>query len=236
MNRTRGLLPDDDSAFSSKAVEKIRKACADLQYLLDQGYPSKSAATFTGNHYQLSARQSLAMTRSTSPTQAVSARKSKELAPDALNGQTVYIDGFNLIITLEVALSDGLLIRANDGTIRDLADLRGSYRILPQTLTAIEFTKDCLHALGVAKAVVLLDTPVSNSGRLKTQFYETEWNLELDVQLDKNPDTVLKTLPYVISADSVILDHCISWFNMVSYIITRSEPFKNLSRFFSFHS
>ena len=42
-----------------------------------------------------------------------------------------------LVGNLEVALSDSLLIRRIDGTIRDLAGLRGNYRIIDKTERAV---------------------------------------------------------------------------------------------------
>lgn len=41
------------------------------------------------------------------------------------------------MITLEVALSDSLLLKCMDGTIRDLVALRGTYRLIDKTKTAI---------------------------------------------------------------------------------------------------
>ena len=38
-----------------------------------------------------------------------------------------------MIITLEVMLSDSILFDGMDGTIRDLAAVRGTYRIIPET-------------------------------------------------------------------------------------------------------
>ncbi|WP_041219291.1 DUF5616 domain-containing protein [Desulfitobacterium dichloroeliminans] len=43
------------------------------------------------------------------------------------------IDGFNLIIALEVTLSGSIIILGRDGVQRDLAGLRGSYKIIEQT-------------------------------------------------------------------------------------------------------
>ena len=58
-------------------------------------------------------------------------------AQSALAGQEVWIDGFNIIITLEVLLSGSFLFVGMDGAIRDLAALRGTYRIIPETAEAV---------------------------------------------------------------------------------------------------
>ncbi len=59
----RGYCPEDEKEFHSKSLEKLYCAGRDLHYLLNQGYPVKSASTFVGNHYLLSERQRLAIAR-----------------------------------------------------------------------------------------------------------------------------------------------------------------------------
>ena len=63
----------------------------------------------------------------------------------ALSGREVWIDGVNTIITLEVLLSDSILFSCMDGTIRDLAALRGTYRLIPETGAAIHMLFDLLR-------------------------------------------------------------------------------------------
>lgn len=57
-----------------------------------------------------------------------------------------------------------------DGTIRDLAGLRGNYRIIDKTEVAVRSILEMLDALKIEKATIYLDAPVSNSGRLKQLF------------------------------------------------------------------
>ena len=63
-NHIRGLRDDDDRFFDKAQVTKLKTAQAELRYLLDRGYPIKSAGTFVGNHHQLTVRQLLAIVRS----------------------------------------------------------------------------------------------------------------------------------------------------------------------------
>ena len=69
-----------------------------------------------------------------------------------------------------MALSDSLLLRCMDGTVRDLAALRGTCRLIDKTTRAIEMVGRMLEKGGVGKAVFYLDSPVSNSGRLKERI------------------------------------------------------------------
>lgn len=101
----------------------------------------------------------------------------KRLQPlSNVDGGEVWIDGFNVIITLEVMLSTSTLFEGMDGTIRDLASLRGTYRIIDETSVAIKMLFDTLGAMNVAKVNILLDEPDSNSGRLKVLIAEIAEN------------------------------------------------------------
>ncbi len=220
----RGLLPGDERDFSGSRLEKLAAAQCELRFLLDRGYPISGATAFVGGHHQLSARQRLALARTTSARKTLAQREAKRFAPQDLAGRPIYIDGLNLIITLEVALCDGVLFVAQDGGIRDLAELRGSYRIIPQTETAIALLREALANLKISEATIFLDAPVSNSGRLKTKIREQTWPLPLRVELTRNPDVELQSLSPVASADSVILDRCAGWFNLTAWILETRGP------------
>lgn len=231
--KIRGFYEEDITLFNEPSVEKLKAAQTELQYLLDRGYPMKSAVTFIGNHHLLSTRQALALKRTTSPSELLRLRQLKQLDPSRLKGQEVYIDGFNLIITLEVALSNGMLFISQDGCIRDLAELRGTYRLIPQTESAIQLIRITLEQLGVAKVNFFLDEPVSNSGRLKVKIFDIQWHVPTEVTIIRSPDTHLKKQANVITADAIILNECTSWFNLFSYMLTHCDDLKNLSHLIS---
>lgn len=228
--RSRGLLPGDDQDFSAPKLEKLIAAQRELQFLLNRAYPLQSAVAFVGGHHQLTARQRLALTRTTSRSQALARRRAKELRPENMPGRPIHIDGLNLIITLEVALSDGMLFAAQDGVIRDLAELRGSYRLIPQTETAISLLRAALDGLGSSEVVIFLDAPVSNSGRLKAKIREQAWAMPLRVELACNPDAELVGLERVASSDSIVLDRCADWFNLTVWILETQGLMPKLSR------
>lgn len=211
----RGYSPKDQKEFGNESVETLRKAGKDLQYLLNQGYPIKGASVFVGNHYLLSERQRLAIVRGVSSEESIKIRNAKEIK-DIPSGSIVNIDGFNTIITLEVALSDSLLLKCMDGTIRDLAALRGTYRLIDKTDQAIVLIGRMLEKHKTAKAVFYLDAPVSNSGRLKQRIADLlkEFGFEVQVEVIHNVDTVLEKLDHVITSDAIILNKCISWINL----------------------
>ena len=221
-NTRRGYVGTDEQEFSNESLIVLKKAQEEIHWLIDRGYPIKNAVTFAGNHYMLSNRQRLALTRATSSTASLMERKRKEVS--SCVNQVVNIDGFNQIITLEVALSGSTLIRCMDGTIRDLAGLRGTYRLIDKTDTAIKLIGEKLKTMRVAGAIFYLDAPVSNTGRLKTRIFELlgGYDYDISVELINNVDAILKKRAFVVSTDAIILNECVSWINMVAGIINES--------------
>lgn len=229
----RGHAPDDRTEFGESAVPKLHKAAQNLYYLLNQGYPIKGASVFVGNHYQMSERQRLALMRAVSSRESIENRKNKELH-ELPQGGVVHIDGFNTIITLEVALSGSLLLKCMDGAVRDLAALRGTYRLIDETTQAILMIGRILEKGGIGKAVFYLDSPVSNSGRLKEQIGTLLGNYPFELQFEviHNVDVTLEALENVITSDAIILDKCKSWYNLGSRIIEeniKDYPFVDFS-------
>ena len=223
MDAKRGFVPEDVKNFSPQALEIMRTASRHVCYLVNEGYDLKQAATFVGNHYLLSERQRLAIMRSVATQAQIENRQKKQVSMTAMSGTEVWIDGFNTIITLEVLLSDSILFSCMDGTIRDLAALRGTYRLIPETEEAIRMLFDLLREAGVSRVNILLDQPVSNSGRLKTRMAEIgeEYPFTLDILILREVDRELYGKENVITSDSIILDHCLSWVNLTPECLAR---------------
>jgi hypothetical protein len=134
------------------------------------------------------------------------------------------IDGYNVLTTIEAALSGGVLLLCRDGCVRDMASMHGTYRRVSETTPAMELVGGFLAGLGVDSCRWLLDQPVSNSGRLKQMLLEfaDEHDWDWSVELVPNPDPLLvKALEVVASADSVVLDGCRRWINLAQSIVTQ---------------
>lgn len=223
MDAKRGYVPEDDKNFSHEAIAKMKTASRHVNYLINEGYDIKQATTFVGNHFILSERQRLAIARSLSTTEQLNNRKEKEKT--SAEGCELWIDGFNTIIILEVMFSDSILYRGMDGTLRDLAALRGTYKIIPETTDAIKLLLDVLSEMKVESVHILLDEPVSNSGRLKALIADIgeNYNIKLDIQVQKDVDRTLYDKENVITSDAIILDHCKSWINVMRKCLEKYE-------------
>lgn len=223
----RGPHPEDTELFRSQDVPGLWQAMRDLSWLLTRGYATPSALKLVGDRYALNARQRLAVGRCACSDAAVGRRQQHEVHAIDLRERELWIDGYNVLTSVEAALAGGVLLHARDGCYRDMASMHGSYRKVEETAPAIQLLGDALAAWGVATSVWLLDRPVSNSGRLKTMLGEIAaergWHWQIDLVPD--PDKVLIECDQIVaSADSQILDQAQRWFNLARTVIESQIP------------
>ena len=113
-----------------------------------------------------------------------------------------------------------------DGTLRDLAGLRGGYHPVAETDFALTLTMTGLQRLQPARVEWLLDAPVSNSGRLCSRIREVSegqpW--ETDAHVVPDPDRSLARKTGVVSSDSTVLDRCVSWLNLAPWLLGEFVP------------
>lgn len=219
----RGYDENDKRWFSDKELKKLKKAKEEVEWLINRDYKIDTVVNFVCNKYQFSNRQRDCIKRIACSDEKKEIRKNKILSIDKISEGPIYIDGFNTIITLEVALSRGTLIIGSDENIRDLAGLRGTYKIIDKTEEALTLIGDFLDKNNCKSVVFYLDSPVSNSGNLKHKIMECfkQRKVEVDVELVNNPDVILEKLDRVISSDAIIIDKCISYFNITRAIIEK---------------
>ena len=200
----------------------FKDALSDLSFLLTRGYGATSSLELVGNRYKLNKRQRMALSRMGESEQDILARKNKHCSTRNLKNQRVEIDGFNLLILLESALSDAFIFKCQDGCYRDISSVHGSYKRVIKTENAIVLIGKILQELEVSEVHWFLDSPISNSGRLKTMLLEiaTENNFPWSVELVFNPDKELaKSDSIVISSDGWILNETKKWFNFGAHLV-----------------
>jgi len=215
MSNKRGFLPEDETGFMPSAIDMLQTASRHIRYLINEGYDFMKTTTFVGNRFMLTERQRYAIMRSIATDEQLKRRKAKER--DDISGSEVWVDGFNTIITLEVMLSGSPVFEGMDGNIRDLAGLHGTYRIIPETEAAVRMLFDVLSKMKAGTLRFLLDEPISNSGKLKVLIAEIaeSCGISPDITLLKGVDKALWDKENVVSSDAIVLDHCISWVNVL---------------------
>ena len=201
----------------------MRRAVADLSYLYTRGYAEDAAVKLAGDKYQLTARQRRAVRSAACSDPARAYRIDHEVPPEALRKTGVCIDGYNLLILVESALSGAYLFRGRDGHLRDLASLHGSYRRVDETHRALYLIGATLAPLGVAHVQWYFDAPVSNSGRLRALALDVAgqhgwpWTVELSGTVDK---AVADSEDVVVTSDSWILDRAKGGFRLLDSLLT----------------
>ena len=225
----RGPHPSDQKLFAAEALPALQSAVADLSWLLTRGYTDKSSLKLVGDRYALTARQRQAVARCTCGNAERERRLAHQVGPDSLRGNMIMIDGFNLLTTLETALSGGVILPSCDSCYRDIASMHGNYRVLSETRPALELIQAELTGLGVCHAIWYFDQPVSNSGRVKMLLAEIATDNQIgpsvDIQLVPDPDPILAASNEIIAtSDSAVLDQCQRWFNLAQYLISKCVP------------
>lgn len=222
-DRHRGAHPADRELFGTEAVPALRLATADLSWLLGHGYARTSALKLVGDRHALRERQRLAVGRAACGDEPCAARQRSQLNAEQMRGRTAMVDGFNLLVSLEAALSGGVLLLCRDGCIRDMSSVHGSYHAVVETDAAITTAGMRLAALGLTSVRWLLDSPVSNSGRLAGRIRQVaeEHGWPWTVEAVFNPDTTLIAArdTVVISSDAVVIDGAACWFNLAADLI-----------------
>jgi hypothetical protein len=219
----RGKHPQDGRLFDKKQIPVLLEAVADLSYLLTRGYTEKASLKLVGDRYKLAVRQRRAVLGAACSDEALARRKEHWVSNEQLAGRIIELDGYNILITAESALSGGLLLKGRDGCIRDLASVHGSYRKVEETASAVELIGATLAAFAPAYVRWFLDAPVSNSGRLRSLLLERAeerswpWEVELGNQVDKR---LSASRDVVATSDGWILDRAQAWANLNGAIVS----------------
>lgn len=227
--RRRARATGDDRLFGPDALPVLRRAVAELSWLLTRGYSSDAALKLVGDRHVLTARQRLAALRCACTDEAQKARGARRIGPGALAGADLAIDGLNATITVESALSHGVVLRGRDGALRDLAAVHGAYEQVLETSFAVDAIARLLHPAsggGPARVMWYLDRPVAGSGRLRALLLARAEARALPwtVELVHSPDPLLAahTGP-VATSDAWILDRCGPWIDLLAGLLQPHE-------------
>src|SRR6476659_9133456 len=107
IRKHRGAHPEDRKLFTGDQIAALRQAVDELSWLLTREYSIKAAVKVVGDRHELTERQRIAVAGSAGSDQSGAGRAATEVALESLHDASVIIDGFNLIITVEAALSGG---------------------------------------------------------------------------------------------------------------------------------
>lgn len=180
---------------------------------MDRGYPKESAIRFVSDHHRLLGKHRFVLTRVVVPSDTARARKYKIQPLEALHGRVLFIDGYNVLISVESLLGGKPLYLCDDGFLRDVQGIFRSYRPSDLTVPALDAIFALLASACPAVTEVLLDQQISMSGQLAVLTRRTmaEHGVPGIVRTARNVDFQLKEIKGLIAtADGNIIDEALS--------------------------
>lgn len=220
----RGANPRDAELFSNKYFERLGSAVQDLYFLRSKGYGDSASLKVVGDRYRLVKRQRYALERIVTTRDEIQSARKRQVALDTLQGKEILIDGFNVLIFVEVICSGGFVFECLDGTFRDIASVHGSYNKVQETEASIDLIGRTLTRFQPESVTWLLDKPVSNSGRLKKLLlsiaYDRGWNWQAAVVANPDDQLMNHESAVILSSDRQVIGNCHAWFNITSHIAT----------------
>ncbi len=207
----------------------LEKAAADIRYLLDRGYPQKSAVGFVCAHYRLDVKARYLLSRTVLAREMAEKRRAKFLPCEKIEGSSIVIDGYNIIIGMESILEKKAYL-CDDGVIRDVKGAFRNFKVSSNTEEAVRFIFEFLEEMKPENVVFLLDAQISKSGMLARMLREKlgEVGLWGDARTSKHVDYDLKRCGEIVaSSDGVIIDEAGRVVNFLRCVV---ERFKNLER------
>ncbi|MEM1526853.1 MAG: DUF434 domain-containing protein [Ignisphaera sp.] len=227
---------------NSKITDKVIEAAYDYKYLLSRGYPINASLDLVVSRYMLSKRERLLLFRCIHSSKYVKEIGGK-LVCMKLNGYTLILDFYNVVISTINMLRGGEVYLCDDCVPRDL---RGSklhnddYAYMPK---ALKIVTQVIEALKPKQVVAVVDRDVSHS-------YEHAFSLYIELksvginylfELTSSPDS--KIIDYskndygyvVASTDSLIMMRSLRVIPLTFYImnILKINPVYNFAWIFS---
>jgi hypothetical protein len=216
--------------FKSK---NLRIAAGDFRYLLNRGYPRKTTLELIGNRYGLTFDERHLLHRGIFSYSDSRSRRKKQITAREVRNKKIAIDGHNVLITIEAGLSGRPLILGDDGFIRDISGLSGSFKKTEMTEKAIQLIINALKNIKPRKTVFLLDAPISMSGKLAQEVSGQLKRQKLfgDAMAIKVPERILIGFPGVVAtSDTAIIDQSKKVLDLAGYILKKRTNLASLVR------
>lgn len=186
----------------------LKKAATDIRYLLDKGYPPKSAVGFVCDHYRLDGDSRHILSRTVIAGPICEKRRQKFLPCDKIRGEDIIIDGYNIIIGVEAILEKKAIL-CDDGVVRDIKGVSRNFRTSGNTHKAIELILLFLKEKSPSQVYFIFDSQISRSGVLAKMLCENivGSGLKGNANTSRHVDHDLKVSHNIVaSSDGVIID------------------------------
>lgn len=213
---------------------KLLEAAEDLRYLLSRGYRRESSVNFVGNRYQLTKAEKLTLFRAVYDRKSAEEHRRKLVRLEAVRSRRLSIDGYNVLITVEAALTGRPLISCDDGFIRDTSAVHAGYSMTDVTSRALDLLVAYLNEAEPSEVNFYLDAQISRSGELASEIRRRleAAGLKGGAYAVKQADTsVLAEAEIIVTSDSTLISKAKAVWDLAGEIArrTRREWIVNLS-------
>jgi hypothetical protein len=184
-----------------------------------------------GNRYGLTSDERNLLHRGVFSSSDSESRRRKIISIKEVQNRDLAIDGHNVLITIEAGLSGRPLILADDGFVRDISGLSGSFKKTETTEEAIRLIVNFLEKVKPLQTLFLFDAPISNSGKLAQEVKSQlkRGNLPGDSMAVRVPEKVLIGFPGVIAtSDTAIIDQSKKVLDLAGYILRNKAELESL--------
>ena len=191
-------------------TENFAKAISDYIYFLEKDYPQKSVSKLISDRYSLNGIERTILYRGVTTRKNSIYRSSKLVTKEELINQSIYIDGYNVLITIGSYLNGNTVFIGTDNFLRDASEIHGKIFRTELFERAIVLILTYLKEINIKDAYFYIDKPVSFSGNLclKINQHLEDFEIKGKAETCDSPDFILKHLEkgFCATSDSTIID------------------------------
>lgn len=203
----------------------------ELKFLLNRGYRKTNALNFVANKHLLNRDERNYLVRKVYSNETISIRKDKIINLSKITGKPVLIDGYNVLITVEIICNKNYdsLVLCDDGVLRDVKAVFGGYKINNSTRSALKSIVTILNLHDPESINFFYDSPVSKSGELADLTEQILENHDVTggAETNKNVDFALVNLSkklggIVATSDGAVIDRVDSVIDIPNWIFKKN--------------
>lgn len=218
------------TAKTSK-LKNLQRAAEDFRFLLNRAYPRKAALELVGNRYGLTSDERHLLHRGVFSNSDSESRRKRQVSIGDAREKDLAIDGHNVLITVEAGISGRPLVLGDDGFIRDISGLSGSFKKTEMTEKAIQFIIQTIKKIRPSETLFLLDAPISKSGELAEAVRNSlkKENIPGDAMAVKVPERILVGFPGVVAtSDTAIIDQSKKVLDLAGHVLRKNIELESL--------
>lgn len=150
----------------SEILRRLEAPLLDIRYLLDRKYPKKSAITYVSNRYGLTKDERNILVRIACEKDISNDRMRKLVSIEFIRDKNLFIDGYNVLITVESLILGYPVFLCDDGILKDVRSLFRRYKIGFMTKEALSMIEMITSKYTPKEIVIIFDSQISRSGDL----------------------------------------------------------------------